>query len=563
MGSAVVLSTAPAGAQSVAFRIVALTGTDGPYGPGLGPGVVYSTLSGVGPIDDAGRVSFGATMPGVSGSIWTERSTTKVALAKTGEQAAGLPAGVLYSGNLWYQTNHHGVHAWRASIAGPGVTSSTNQGLWSEASGAPVLILRKGEVAPGTPEGSTFSGMTPWGLNNAGRIVFVGGIEGPLVGVSTNGIWTISGPGTAELVVLRNDPVPGDPGFVFDNLGVPAIDGEGFVTVWAAAVSTTTNKYIGLWTNRSGSMAAIARTGQQAPGTPQGCVFSSLDNPYVDSQGRTAFFAAVSGPGVSGVNEAGVWAETGTPTNLILLARAGEPAPGTAQGVNFARFFPPLLMGNGTFVLPALVAGPGVTSSSERGLWIHEDGALRLLVMAGQGAPGTGPGVTFSTVAGPTCNERGQVAFSGFLTGPGVTSQNDFGGWVYSPGRGFAKLFREQDLFEITPGDERPIGQAGYWSYGTGRDGGMTGLSPDGELTLHFPFPGSSVLVAATLPSPCTANCDESTSAPLLTANDFQCFINRFAEGLPYANCDGSTQTPTLTANDFMCFLSSFAAGCS
>jgi cytochrome c peroxidase len=62
---------------------------------------------------------------------------------------------------------------------------------------------------------------------------------------------------------------------------------------------------------------------------------------------------------------------------------------------------------------------------------------------------------------------------------------------------------------------------------------------------------------------PCYANCDQSIGSPLLTANDFQCFLNRFAAGDAWANCDGSTGTPVLTANDFQCFLNVFAAGCN
>ncbi len=65
------------------------------------------------------------------------------------------------------------------------------------------------------------------------------------------------------------------------------------------------------------------------------------------------------------------------------------------------------------------------------------------------------------------------------------------------------------------------------------------------------------------VPPSCYANCDASTGAPLLTANDFQCFINAYAAGLSYANCDGSTGSPTLTANDFQCFIDTYAAGCT
>ena len=64
-------------------------------------------------------------------------------------------------------------------------------------------------------------------------------------------------------------------------------------------------------------------------------------------------------------------------------------------------------------------------------------------------------------------------------------------------------------------------------------------------------------------PRPCYANCDGSTNSPVLTANDFQCFINAFVQQSPYANCDGSTFPPAFTANDFQCFINRFASGCS
>jgi predicted outer membrane repeat protein len=60
----------------------------------------------------------------------------------------------------------------------------------------------------------------------------------------------------------------------------------------------------------------------------------------------------------------------------------------------------------------------------------------------------------------------------------------------------------------------------------------------------------------------CYANCDCSTTAPVLNIADFSCFLGRFAAGDPYANCDGSTTPPILNVADFGCFLASFAAGC-
>jgi hypothetical protein len=64
-------------------------------------------------------------------------------------------------------------------------------------------------------------------------------------------------------------------------------------------------------------------------------------------------------------------------------------------------------------------------------------------------------------------------------------------------------------------------------------------------------------------PAGCYANCDQSTNPPILNANDFQCFLNKYAANDTYANCDGSTNPPILNANDFQCFLNAYAAGCS
>ena len=60
----------------------------------------------------------------------------------------------------------------------------------------------------------------------------------------------------------------------------------------------------------------------------------------------------------------------------------------------------------------------------------------------------------------------------------------------------------------------------------------------------------------------CPANCDGSTTAPVLNVLDFSCFLQKFAAGEPLSNCDCSTTEPTLNVADFTCFLHEFAAGC-
>jgi hypothetical protein len=71
------------------------------------------------------------------------------------------------------------------------------------------------------------------------------------------------------------------------------------------------------------------------------------------------------------------------------------------------------------------------------------------------------------------------------------------------------------------------------------------------------------VLVMINSAGACYANCDCSSTVPTLNANDFQCFLNKFATGDITANCDGSSNLPILNANDFQCYLNAFAVGCS
>jgi hypothetical protein len=98
---------------------------------------------------------------------------------------------------------------------------------------------------------------------------------------------------------------------------------------------------------------------------------------------------------------------------------------------------------------------------------------------------------------------------------------------------------------------------------------GSTGEPPSTlPYAVDFPF---ALLGSVAGPAPCYANCDESTTPPILNVEDFSCFINAFAAAslLPpaqqlthYANCDSSTTPPVLNVEDFSCFINAFAAGC-
>jgi hypothetical protein len=122
-------------------------------------------------------------------------------------------------------------------------------------------------------------------------------------------------------------------------------------------------------------------------------------------------------------------------------------------------------------------------------------------------------------------------------------------------------------FWATTPFAQDPNANALLW--GTLYNFRFTSTQPpvagNASITL-WKTPGVSIDIAAQVPSPavpCYANCDGSTTEPLLNVQDFSCFLNAFASGEPYANCDQSTSPPVLNVLDFGCFLNAFAAGCS
>jgi WD40 repeat protein len=99
------------------------------------------------------------------------------------------------------------------------------------------------------------------------------------------------------------------------------------------------------------------------------------------------------------------------------------------------------------------------------------------------------------------------------------------------------------------------------YTEGTGLNVGCIAYSPDG-MALAFGLQDGTLVVASNPGSVCYANCDASTTQPVLNVQDFTCFLQRYAAGESYANCDNSAQPPTLNVQDFTCFLQRYATGC-
>jgi hypothetical protein len=124
---------------------------------------------------------------------------------------------------------------------------------------------------------------------------------------------------------------------------------------------------------------------------------------------------------------------------------------------------------------------------------------------------------------------------------------------------------------------DAPVGPRGNWTLGSGNilygtGSGYRVFDPIANTDTSVATGGGRFLALINpVATSCYANCDGSTTPPILNAGDFGCFISAFradaslpaaAQVSAYSNCDGSTTPPILNAGDFGCFLTRFRAGC-
>src|SRR5690242_11319151 len=78
------------------------------------------------------------------------------------------------------------------------------------------------------------------------------------------------------------------------------------------------------------SFQPVVFSSQPAPGLNSNIVFSTLRDVSLANPGGIAFTATVSGPEINPTNQLGIWG--GLPGALRLVARTGDPMPGSTTG---------------------------------------------------------------------------------------------------------------------------------------------------------------------------------------------------------------------------------------
>jgi hypothetical protein len=505
-------------AHSAAVRTVALSGQPAPGTPG---GVSYGSLDSYfaggpfqivrGPVlNDAGRTAFRAHLTGTgvdatnNQGIWSEGSGSLALVARTGSAAPGAPDGVNFGVNPELELFTPVLNSAGQTAFYGGLTDGS-VGIWSEGSGNLALVARDGIQAPGTPAGVDHSFAVVrdflWAdlpkLNNSGQTAFWANVTGNGVDNTNDwGVWS-EGSGSLALVARSGSPAPGTPDGVnydsffyqtgFNDAGQTAF----FAYLTGSGVDPSNDQ--GIWSERTGSLALMARSGGPAPGTPSGVNFREFSPPVptvgINNAGQIAFKAFLTGDGVDETNDEGLWSEGSG--SLTMIARRGSPAPGTPGGVNFDAFglnLWPLLNDAGQTAFRADLTGTGVTSTNSRGIWLGGADNLKLVARTGDPAPGTPNGIRFSDLLRPTLNSAGQIAFGATLTGTGVVSNNNTGIWATDQAGALQLIARTGAQLEVTPGVFSTISDLLFVGDTGNSDGRASGFNNSGQLVFWARF---------------------------------------------------------------------------
>lgn len=415
----------------------------GDQAPGTPAGVTFTFFNDP-VINSAGQVAFVAGLtgsgpggPAVFGIFATDDSGNVNLIMLGGSRAPETPPGVVFSGistNVPVM-NSAGDVAFLATVAGPGVDFGNDTGIWStDGNGILNLVAREGDQAPDTLAGTVFDVVTQPVINAAGTVAFRGRLRGPgITGANSTGIWATDGMSTASLIV---------------------------------------------------------RAGDAAPVTPAGVVFAQvLGIADINAAGEIAFDGILRGPDVTPANISGIFVAD-IVGNLRLVVRRGDPAPGTPPGVAFGGFETPVINAAGNIAVRGTLVGPGISLENGSGVWgPDEPGSLRLVARAGDPAPGTPAGTVFRSAGTPVVNATGGVAFLGLLTGPDVTPDNFTGFWGPDEEGNLGLIVRKGDLVELSPGNSLPLIATGFHRNSGNEDGRISGLSDSGQTVSRAILP--------------------------------------------------------------------------
>jgi hypothetical protein len=248
--------------------------------------------------------------------------------------------------------------------------------------------------------------------------------------------------------------VPGLPGVYFGGTvqwPAAAEDGSLFFISDMYGAGTSGTNYKGLFSGTSAAdVSMVARMSGPAPGLPGLSLINSAGTLGLGSQavispsgGYKLWSSYLSGAGVTSANDTALFRSS--PGGSLLIAREGNPAPGTAGAVFSGDFKSQYQFNqvnrNGTVLFQSSLAGGDVTGANGGAIFTGTPGALSIVRRLGDPVL---PGVTAVGMGSiQQMDNNGRVLYDVTLAGAGVTAANDRSLWFYTPGSGSTLLVRE------------------------------------------------------------------------------------------------------------------------
>ncbi|MEX2306025.1 MAG: choice-of-anchor tandem repeat NxxGxxAF-containing protein [Pirellulales bacterium] len=518
----IVPPTSAAHVQQLELRKVALSGESPERLPAIG---TFREFAGAPVIDNQGNVAFIASRgPGpVASNVWVRSDAGLRMVAKSGGPAPATGAAFAQFSDVVIADG--GITAFKATLAGTAIGDDNRDSIWLDRSGTLTLFARAGQKAPDPAAELRFSHFeTPIAVNGDGQISFFARTRDKEGGTAqSSGLWTAGSGGVSLAADAGGTAIDGLPDVVFSpqsfeqpfaNNPVISPSGQTIFRGFLAGPGVDESNLNGLWSySELAGLRLMVRAGEVAEGTGGKAFLGFPGIPTINAAGDTAF-VAFFGAAHDGAAELGLglWLRR-TSGELHHIFAIGDDAPGIAGDVHFVDSFNPVMNAASRVAFLAAVAGEGVNSFNEVGLWsngMSPHGGLRLIARQGDNAPGSENGFVFGVFLEPSLNAAGQSAFmaAGFRQVDGTILDNAFGIWGQDRTGHLRLVARVGQILEIGPGDHREIAFLAFASETGGEDGKARGLNDQGQVVLRATFTdGSSgvfVSNALTVPEPCS-----------------------------------------------------------
>lgn len=387
--------------------------------------IISSPISAIAALTFAGSIS----LPPSIG--WAEQQI----LAITGDVQPG-GSGAQLTGVAMPTLNNSGQVVLQARLAEGvgGVGSQNDAALWFVDGAVRELLAWKG--AGDLSDGASYASFAAASIADDGDVVFKAATDG-----GKQGFWQAARDGGRATIALS--ATTGVPGaqlqnaqyqtFGFQLLHSPS-DDVAFSSRMVRGVGGVDNSNSrGVWRNDGVATELLVREFEsEVPGIAS-AKFLVPSAEGINNQGQTALLGSlVTGYGdVTAQDALAIWRLGGTGDDRLVARRnIGEPA-GVSGGL-FGGFSDLRINSAGamSYVGELQLAGD-VTTDNNRGLWLFEGEASRLVARTGAEAP-TLPGTVFETLDVPLLNDAGQLLFGGGLKSGvgGVTAGTAKGIWI-------------------------------------------------------------------------------------------------------------------------------------